>query len=146
MITPQFSFEDVEAEINKQINERKSQIIHTLEYVGKQCVNDAVKNRGYTDQTGNLKASIGYMILDDGRVVSKPFFPESSENNIGSQTSKAFLNSIIAENSTGIVLIVVAGMNYAAYVEAMGKNVLTSAELLAERIVPTLLKKIGLVQ
>lgn len=142
MITPQFSFEDVEAEINKQINERKSQIIHTLEYVGKQCVNDAVKNRGYTDQTGNLKASIGYMILDDGRVVGVSDF----SNDTGGQTSKDFLNSIIAENSNGIVLIVVAGMNYARYVEAMGKNVLTSAELLAERIIPTLLKKIGLVQ
>lgn len=35
-------------------------------------------------------------------------------------------------------------MNYASYVEAMGHDVLTSAELLAEQIIPTLLKKLHL--
>jgi hypothetical protein len=34
-------------------------------------------------------------------------------------------------------------MNYAAYVERNGYNVLTSAELLADELVPKLLKQLG---
>ena len=39
-------------------------------------------------------------------------------------------------------LVVVAGMNYAAYVEAKGYNVLSSAEHLAERELPRMLDKL----
>jgi hypothetical protein len=47
-------------------------------------------------------------------------------NRVGSQTK-------------GIVLVVTAGMNYATYVEAKGRDVLASAELLAERKLPKIL-------
>ena len=44
----------------------------------------------------------------------------------------------------GIVLIVAAGMEYAVYVEEIHNlNVLTSAELLADDLVPRYLKKLG---
>ncbi|MGV4578106.1 hypothetical protein ACQ1R5_10635 [Ornithobacterium rhinotracheale] len=42
----------------------------------------------------------------------------------------------------GYVLVVVAGMNYALYVESKGYNVLSTAEQLAEREVPRLLNEI----
>jgi len=136
MITPNFSMADIEAEINKKIEEQTHEIINTLEYIGIRCVSDAIANRGYTDQTGNLKASIGYMVLNNGVTVSASEGSESSQ-------SREFLNSLVAEHSRGIVLIVVAGMQYASYVEAIGRNVLASAELLAEREVPEMLKQLG---
>ena len=40
------------------------------------------------------------------------------------------------------LIVVVAGMNYAAYVEAKGYNVLASAEHLAERELPRMLEKL----
>lgn len=136
MMKPTFSMADIEAKINKKIEENLYEIIHTLEYVGIRCVSDAIANRGYTDQTGNLKASIGYMVLNNGVIVS------ASEGSASPQ-SREFMTGLIAEHSRGIVLVVVAGMNYASYVEATGRNVLASAELLAEREVPEMLKQLG---
>jgi len=43
-----------------------------------------------------------------------------------------------------LVLIVIAGMKYAAYVEAMNYDVLTSSELYARKRVPELIEKLKL--
>ena len=48
----------------------------------------------------------------------------------------------IGKETKGVALVVVAGMNYAAYVEAKGYNVLASAEHLAERELPRMLEKL----
>ena len=48
----------------------------------------------------------------------------------------------IGKETKGVALVVVAGMNYAAYVEAKGYNVLSSAEHLAERELPRMLEKL----
>lgn len=53
------------------------------------------------------------------------------------------MSRLISENSKGIVLIVVAGMNYARYVEKMGLNVLDSSEMLAKKLVPIMLNDLG---
>lgn len=46
----------------------------------------------------------------------------------------------VGKETKGVALVVVAGMNYAAYVEAKGYNVLSSAEHLAERELPRMLE------
>ena len=48
----------------------------------------------------------------------------------------------VGKGTKGVALVVVAGMNYAAYVEAKGYNVLSSAEHLAERELPRMLDKL----
>ena len=48
---------------------------------------------------------------------------------------KEFLQKLLAENNKGIVLIIVAGKNYAKFVEAKGYNVLASATLRAEAMI-----------
>lgn len=48
----------------------------------------------------------------------------------------------VGKETKGVALVVVAGMNYAAYVEAKGYNVLSSAEHLAERELPRMLEKL----
>ena len=60
----------------------------------------------------------------------------------GKKEGAELLSDLIGRNTQGIVLIVVAGMNYAAYVET-NRNVITSAELLAEDLVPKLLRQLG---
>lgn len=61
----------------------------------------------------------------------------------GAKEGNDFMSKLISENSKGIVLIVVAGMNYARYVEKMGLNVLDSSEMLAKKLVPRMLKDLG---
>ena len=102
----------------------------------------------YMDWTANLRSSIGYVVLWDGRViVQSDFSPIRSKRTgnsgiEGTKAGKAFLQQLIAENGTGLVLIVVAGMPYAAYVEAKGYDVLDSAEIKANEIVKRMLSKL----
>lgn len=134
---------DLDDYLQEQINRRIKAIIATLARIGTECQNEAKDNKGYKDVTGNLKSSVGYVILNDGVVVSGDNFTQDGNGSAGIAEGKSALNSEISKHPTGIVLIVVAGMNYAAAVEARNLNVLTSAELLAEKLVPQLMKQLG---
>lgn len=133
---------DVEAYLKDQLVKREKSILKTLNFVGITCINEARTNGNYIDQTGNLRSSIGYAILQDGMIVHKSRFEQVKDGKEGKGEGSGFLSDLISRNMKGIVLIVVAGMNYAAHVET-SKNVITSAELLAQDLVPKLLRQLG---
>lgn len=127
--------------LERQLKSYKKKVILLLERIGKKCVNEARTNGDYLDQTGNLRSSIGYAIVEDGKIVSISDFNVVKQGSHGKKEGSDFAKEIAKEYAKGIVLIVVAGMNYAAYVETR-RNVLTSSELLAKREVPRLLAKL----
>lgn len=130
-------------------------LLDKLVYVGESAVKEARERGRYKDRTGNLRSSIGYAVLDNGKVFRQSSFDVARgvweddkgrkhpySGDAGSSEGREFLHTLISEHSTGLVLILVAGMNYAAYVEAKNLNVLDSAEQLAERLLPQLLKSL----
>lgn len=123
------------------------QIIFNLQYVGEQCIKEARDGGTYTDRTANLRSSTGYVILRDGKVVSKGLDQDPNATDEGRKAASTFLDQLSDTNrSSGITLIVVAGMKYAYYVEKIhNKVVLSSAELLAEQLVPQLMKQLGFI-
>lgn len=128
----------------------KSAMIESLAYVGEKALKQARTGRTgrtghrYKDQTGNLTSSIGYCILDNGRVVFESDFASVLNGKEGSREGRDYLRKLISENSSGLVFIMVAGMPYAQYVEAMNLDVLESAEMLAKRMLPQILKRLKL--
>lgn len=138
------------AQINAQIKEmteRQEQVLlRTLSYVGETCVNEARSYNGkaYTDQTGNLRSSVGYVIAVDGKVLFSSSFGAVKNGNEGASKGKAYANELVSKYPKGVVLILVAGMKYASYVAGKGYNVLQSAELKAEQLVPKMLSQLGL--
>jgi hypothetical protein len=68
----------------------------------------------YKDQTTNLRNSIGYFIFHNGELVHE-------KNNIA--TNITVIQEFIKQ--TGFQLILIAGMNYASYVESKGYNVIS---------------------
>ncbi len=141
MQTPQ---SQITAEFNSQYDKRVRQVaIDTLTYVGEACVTEARNNGRYKDQTGNLRSSIGYVVVDNGRIVQQGASQKFLEGTQGETEGVRYSRDLAAEVGKGIALIVVAGMEYAVYVEARGLNVLSSAELLAERLVPQMLRAVG---
>ena len=130
--------------LEKRIDELRGKIIEAFSYVGEQAVNEARSNHRYQNPTGNLQSSIGYCVLDNGNVVLESSFEVVKDGKQGSQEGRSFLHRLISEHPTGIALIVVAGMEYAAYVEAKNLNVLDSAEQLAEKLLPQVLKSLKL--
>ena len=115
--------------------------IRALSELGEQCVTkirDRAGDKSWYDHTGNLRSSVGYIVLYDGKEAQRGgFMPTSAPEGNGSKGKQEGQNYLeetsktVAESSD-FSLVVVAGMNYAGVVEAMdNKDVLASAELWA---------------
>ena len=118
-------------------------LIRKMAYVAEQVLNAARSTDSYKDQTGNLRSSLGYVIVEDGQILDLSDFKVVKNGQEGSRTGTEYIKSLASKYRKGIVLIVCAGMNYASYVEA-NFDVLDSAELLADRLVPEMLNELGL--
>lgn len=130
--------------INASVEAKLKVLVNTLCYVGEQCIIEARDSGNYTDQTGNLRSSIGYAVVWDGKVVQRDCIDKVKQGDKGVSEGDDYLSKCIKKHRRkGIVLIVTAGMNYAEYVEAKGYNVLTSAELKAGPLVKSLLTRLG---
>lgn len=123
-------------------------IIEELCKVGEIAVKIARENGAYNDISGNLRSSIGYSILKNGREVKRglpqQFKGKKGDGSKGVAEGQKLLRELKSRYPRGIVLIVSAGMNYASYVEDLyHRDVLTSAELKAERLAKALLSALA---
>lgn len=129
--------------MSEAVQNRLRVIADVLCNAGEQCIIEARENGDYTDRTGNLRSSIGYAVLIDGKVYRQEQAEKTLNGDKGLSEGLSFLRTRIAKASKkGVVLIVTAGMNYADYVETK-RNVLSSAELKAPQIAKQLLARLG---
>jgi hypothetical protein len=141
-IKPMTTRAEIVAYLDEQVRRTEQAVLNTLAYVGETCVNIARIGGSYTDQTGNLRSSTGYVLVKNGRVVHASAFEAEKRGGDGASKGRAFAEQKAREHTKGIALIVVAGMKYAAYVAASGRDVLDSAELRADQLVPQLLEQL----
>ncbi len=137
----------IDAFVTEHVERLQNAVVYNLCAVGEEVLNAGRNTDSYKDQTGNLRSSIGYIVAIDGNVVTISDFAPSEKGTdraTGQREGKDYAMSLVKRFPQGIVLIVVAGMNYASYVSAKGYDVLESSELLAEKLVPEMLKKLGL--
>ena len=132
---------EIELSIIEKVERQKTALVYNLCAIGEQVLTAARNTNSYKDQTGNLRSSIGYAVIVDGEVIQASSFNVVKEGNDGAKNGKEYLEELIQVFSTGIV---VAGMEYAAYVSAKGRDVLDSSELLAEKLVPAMLEQFGI--
>lgn len=126
--------------VNTQVDRFQQALVYNLCYVGEQVVNAARSTKSYKDQTGNLRSSVGCVVAIDGEIVNLYGFEVVKGGEAGADEGKAYAEQLLDKFPSGIVLLVVAGRNYASYVSAKGYDVLDSAELLAEKLVPEMLE------
>ena len=143
MTTP---MSEVQAAIQAEAERTEMLTIRALAYLGEKCVieaRDRSPEESWFDQTGNLRSSVGYVISHNGKIVQYSSFQQVKNGSEGSKIGKEFAAELIKKYSTGYALVVVAGMNYAEYVEAMdNKVVLASAELFARKELPSMMQKL----
>jgi len=139
-IEPNFSQADFNSDLERRIAAIKAAIINRLKRLGEMCLIECRTNHKYVDRTGNLTASMGYVIVDHGNIIHTAGFGGSGKE--GPAEGRNLANSLSGQFRDGYALIVVAGMNYAIYVEAKGFNVLTTSELLAERQLPIMIEQL----
>ena len=120
--------------------------IRALAYLGEQCVRlarDRAPELSWIDRTGNLRSSIGYIITHNGNIVQYSDFQQVKQGSEGVKTGKDFAEEIAKQFSSEYVLVVVAGMNYAEYVEARdNKDVLATPELFANKELPKMFERL----
>lgn len=92
-----------------------------LASLGERVVKYAREHGNYTDHTGNLRNSIGYVVVQYGQVQRESFVGGDEPR----QKAKSYALEVtrsLSPNKT--YLVWVAGMEYARYVEAKGYDVL----------------------
>lgn len=100
-----------------------------LQEFGEKLVAYAKDTHTYTDRTGNLTNSISYAIVRHKEIL---YYNEVQREEANAAALKVAMK--MAESlSDAYSLIVVAGMNYAAFVESRGYNVILPAELKAKQ-------------
>lgn len=137
------------SKLNKTPKEVEEHLIYRLSYIGEEAVTIARERGSYGDVTGNLRSSIGYVVLKDGKVVvggkSVRYPTKKGNGELGVKAAKELLQKLQAKHASGLVLIVCAAMKYAVYVEAVHhKDVLTSAKLIAESLAKELCNQLGI--
>lgn len=130
--------------VDNQMALKRQVIINNYIDAGEAALEVARTQHRYERQTGNLTSSIGYCILDNGKVLVMSEFKVVGNGKKGAEEGRKFLRKLISENSKGLVFIMVAGMSYANYVEAMSLDVLKSAEMLSKKMLHKLFKSLKL--
>lgn len=139
----------LQSTIRDAIDDQRTAMIERLRLVGEKAVNVARGYTGkqYTDRTNNLRSSTGFIIVVDGVIYGSSGFVScgngaDGDGSAGGSSGKAYAEGLAAKFPQGIALIVVAGMEYAAFVQNKGYNVLIEAEDFAINEVAKLLKTI----
>lgn len=136
------------SDINKYFDDYREctfkAIVEAFEIVGEEAVKFARNPHvgDWHDRSGNLRSSIGYIVTYDGKAVKRGKFKEvlskdgsGINGREGIEAGKRAIEGLKGTHTEGFALIIVAGMNYAEYVEAFEDyDVLAGAELHARKI------------
>lgn len=151
VIVSKTDFRKLNAKLSMTKKEITDFILFRFEQIGEEAVKIAREKTwedgSFHDVTGNLRSSIGYVILIDGKIHKGSNFEaipgKKGDGTKGSAVGQSFISKLQSKFPWGIVLIICAGMEYAAFVENIKhKDVLTSAEHLAESLMKKLLGKL----
>lgn len=121
-----FKIEDIAGNFQQFEESSRAALIDKLKRVGREQVKLAKSVEpplGYYDDTGDLSSSKGAMVFVDGKEVYNYFTLTEGGSN-GMKEGRKFARQIGSE-TTGIALVIVAGMFYAKYVEAHNKDVIS---------------------
>ena len=137
-LTPQFDGNDIDNNYEVWTLSIEDKIFEILKYAGEQFVNAARTLRTYKDDTGNLRSSIGFVIALDGRIKMEDINGDA----IGVAAAKETVREVLSDNDNGFVLIGVAGMQYAGFVESRGFDVISGNAIEAQNILQRLVNEV----
>ena len=138
-IKPTFQNGAVAAKVQEFQKRLESATVFLLQFMGEELTKYAREQHNYTDQTGNLTNSIGYAVVRNGKIVN---YGGEIKSGDGAAEGLKIAQKMAANASSSFSLLIVAGMNYAAYVEAKGYNVILPAELKAKADLPAYMQKL----
>lgn len=122
-------------------------MLRLLQRIGEEGVRRAKKPTGknWTDRTGNLRSSIGYVIVHNGEIVDTSTFEANANGTEGADEGKAYAERLAKELAKPDCwqIILVAGMSYAVHLYNKGYDVCVSAEMEVERLMSNLRRNLA---
>lgn len=138
--------DEVIQQFKEDVRKVMEEIAFYLSGIGEEVVKGIINGEtsSWNDQTGNLRSSIGYIVSIDGEIRSEGGFHRFGNATDGQYKGRQYAQSLISQFPNGVALIIVAGMEYAAYVEAMdNKTVLAQGELETKRLINEMVRKLN---
>lgn len=155
-ITMRSSPDDFRRNMEEKYNQIMQDIAEALFRTCTNAVNRARSTNTYKDQTNNLRSSIGFVIYYNGQLLFRDFQTGGTGTGGGGEVSfntkegqevtftakvgdtsgqkgllqgEGLANKIVQKYTSGFVAVIVAGMDYALFVEAKGFDVITGSTL-----------------
>jgi hypothetical protein len=143
-IEPKFNIDDLFNDLGRKINAILEGVIEAMQKTCLEITNKAKQLDTYQDQTNNLRSSIGYVVYNNGEKVAE-HFTQTGAGSQGTGTTGIAKGKKVAEEAAkefpnDLVGVVVAGEDYALYVESKGYDVITGPCLEAYSILEKNLK------
>ena len=121
-LTPMWSDREVERWFDYFVDRAEERIYKLLQRAGEEFVKIARKKGNCQNHTGNLRSSIGYVIVKDGDILTENYElsdKKGTDKYTGLREAKRLVSELLPLYKNGWVLIGVAAMPYAKYVEAI---------------------------
>lgn len=138
-ITIKISKSNLKKDLEEMIRRINAITVNELHNVGLQIITEARLKSGhevggFNDQTGALRASIGYIVLHNGSVLVTDFDELNDTTGAGAQNGLDYANEVGLNYPKGFVLVMVAGQEYATYVEDLGYDVISGSTMMAGKL------------
>ena len=143
-MTPLFDQKSLERWFEQFQSKAEYKTLVLLQAGGEKFIEVARRSGSYKDQTGNLRSSIGYIIAKDGEVVKENFkeSDKGTDKTTGKYKGRRLAEEVSLSHTGGYILVGVAGMEYAAAVEAKGYEVISGANTQGEKYLRDTLKSV----
>lgn len=143
-MTPLFDQQSLERWFDHFQSKAEDKMLVLLQAGGEKFIKVARRSGSYKDQTGNLRSSIGYVIAKDGKVLTENFTEsdKGTDKTTGKYKGRRLAEKVSLSHTGGYVLVGVAGMEYAAAVEAKGYEVVSGANTQCEKYLRDTLKSV----
>lgn len=118
---------DLFDKLDKNIGEMLDKAVDAMTLACLNTVAAARQLNTYTDRTGNLRSSIGYVVYKDGVEASSNFEAHgvSESGSTGVSEGEQLARDVASKYGNQVVAVLVAGMSYAVYVESKGFDVIS---------------------
>jgi len=138
-LRPNFTKRQISNQIKAAVDQFRQAATDRFKYAGEEFVNLARQVDSYKDDTGNLRSSIWYSVLYNGKPIAQSFAGNQAE---GRRQAKKAAKEIAKEYPKGFVLVGGAGMDYAASVEARGYDVVSTSAETAGRLLKAAIRNL----
>ena len=125
-ITQRFDIGKLFAGVRAKVDIITDSELDALQMACLEATNNAKALSTYKDQTHYLRSSIGFVVFDHGEKITESFSSTGGEaGSAGVEAGREIAEEAAKQYTNEIVAVIVAGADYALYVESKGYDVIS---------------------